>query len=294
MSYSTVAIIYNPNSAGSSKTMAEDFKKNILDRLPKQKVQLMPTKYAGHGEKLAYKIAKRSKNPLIFSSSGDGGYNEVVNGAMKAQNKGFKPTTGLLPAGNANDHFHTVHTEEIIDLIIANKPKHIDLLSISYKSSKKSQQRYAHSYIGFGLSSMVSKELNKTKLNRFKETWLVIRTLLIINPVKLKINNEVGKYDSIIISNVDRMSKYLKVSHPSRMDDGLFEVKVSKHENKLKLIALILQASLIKLKEDQQTKTFSLDTIEQTVAQADGEIITIDANTRVAISIEKQVLNCYV
>jgi diacylglycerol kinase family enzyme len=187
-----------------------------------------------------------------------------------------------------------VHTEEIIDLIIANKPKHIDLLSISYKSSKKSQQRYAHSYIGFGLSSMVSKELNKTKLNRFKETWLVIRTLLIINPVKLKINNEVGKYDSIIISNVDRMSKYLKVSHPSRMDDGLFEVKVSKHENKLKLIALILQASLIKLKEDQQTKTFSLDTIEQTVAQADGEIITIDANTQVAISIEKQILNCYV
>jgi diacylglycerol kinase family enzyme len=294
MSYSTVAIIYNPNSTGSSKTMAEDFKKNILGRLPKQKVQLMPTKYAGHGEKLAYKIAKRTKNPLIFSSSGDGGYNEVVNGAMKAQNKGFKPTTGLLPAGNANDHFHTVHTEEIIDLIIANKPKHIDLLSISYKSSKKSQQRYAHSYIGFGLSSMVSKELNKTKLNRFKETWLVIRTLLIINPVKLKINNEVGKYDSIIISNVDRMSKYLKVSQPSRMDDGLFEVKVSKHENKLKLIALILQASLIKLKEDQQTKTFSLDTIEQTVAQADGEIITIDANTQVAISIEKQILNCYV
>lgn len=294
MNYTTVAIIYNPNSTGPSKAIAEDFMKSMQSRMPKQKVELLPTKYAGHAEKMAYKIAKHSKNPLIFSSSGDGGYNEVVNGAMKAQNKGYTPTTGLLPAGNANDHFHNVHTKNIIDLIIAKTPKRIDLLSISYVSKKKDTQRYAHSYIGFGISSMVSRELNKTKLNRFKETWLVIRTLFTISPVKLKIDTEVGKYDSVIISNVDRMSKYLTVSHPSRMDDGLFEVTISKHENKLKLVALILRASLIKLKEDTQTDTFSLDTIETTVAQADGEILNIDAETHVAITAEKQVLNCFV
>jgi len=294
MNYSTVAIIYNPNSTGSSKTMAEDFKQNILSRIPKQKVKLMPTKYAGHAEKLAYKIARRSKSPLIFSSSGDGGYNEVINGAMKAQKKGSKPTTGLLPAGNANDHYHNVHSDEIIDLMIAKKPKQIDLLRISYVANKKQQHRYAHSYIGFGISSMVSRELNKTKLNKFKETWLVIRTLFTISPAKLKLNEEVGKYDSVIISNVDRMSKYLTVSHPSRIDDGLFEVTISKHENKLKLVALLLQASLVKLKEDQQTNTFSLDTTEHTVAQADGEILDIDANTHVDITIEKQVLNCFI
>jgi diacylglycerol kinase family enzyme len=294
MDYSTVAIIYNPNSTGFSKAMAEDYKKNIQGRIPEQKVKLIATRYAGHGEKLAYKIAKQSKNPLIISSSGDGGYNEVVNGAMKAQNEGFKPTTGLLPAGNANDHYYTVHTEDSIDLIIAKKPKRIDLLRMSYVSNKKNIQRYAHSYIGFGISSMVSKELNKTKLNRFKETWLVIRTLLTISPVELTVDNITGKYDSIIASNADKMSKYLNVSSPSRMDDGLFEVTISRHENKFKLIALILRASLIKLKEDKQTNTFSLDTIEQTVAQADGEILTIDPNTRVDILIEKQVLNCYV
>ena len=294
MNYTTVTIIYNPNSTGSSKAMAEDFMKTIQSRMPEQKVELMPTKYAGHAEKMAYKIAKHSKNPLIFSSSGDGGYNEVINGAMKAQNKGYTATTGLLPAGNANDHFHNVHTENIIDLIIAKKPKRIDLLRISYVSKKKDIQRYAHSYIGFGISSMVSRELNKTKLNRFKETWLVIRTLFTISPVKLKIDTEVRKYDSVIISNVDRMSKYLTVSHPSRMDDGLFEVTISKHENKFKLIALILRASLVKLKEDKQTDIFSLDTIEATVAQADGEILNIDAETHVAIVAEKQVLNCFV
>lgn len=294
MNYPTVAIIYNPNSTGSSKVVAENFKKNIQDHAPKQKIKLIPTKYAGHAEKLAYKISKRYKTPLIFSSSGDGGYNEVINGAMKAQNKGFKPTTGLLPAGNANDHYSNVHTDDIVDLIIANKPKHIDLLRISYTSNKKDRHRYAHSYIGFGISSMVSQELNKTKLNRVKETWLVIRTLFTIGPVKLKIDNTTRKYDSIIISNVDRMSKYLNVSHPSHIDDGLFEVTISRHENKLKLIALILRASLVKLKEDIQTNIFSLDTIEKTVAQADGEIIIIDPNSHVDISIEKQTLTCFV
>lgn len=294
MNYSSIAIIYNPNSTGSSKTMAEDFKKGIEDRMPTQKIKLMPTKYAGHGEKLAYKIAKRSKNPLIFSSSGDGGYNEVVNGAMKAQNKGYAPTTGLLPAGNANDHYHNIHTDEIIDLIITNKPKRIDLLRISYTDNKKTKHRYAHSYIGFGISSMASQELNKTKLNRFNEAWLVIRTLFTINPVTLKIDQEAKKYDSVIISNVDRMSKYLTVSHPSDVNDGLFEVTISRHEHKLKLIALILRASLIKLKEDKRTDTFSLDTVEKTVAQTDGEVLNIDANTHVDITIEKQILNCFV
>lgn len=294
MNYTTVAIIYNPNSTGSSKTMAEDFMKSIQKHIPEQKVKLIPTKYAGHAEKLAYKISKQTKKPLIFSSSGDGGYNEVVNGAMKAQTEGHTPTTGLLPAGNANDHYHNVHTKDIIELITANKPKLIDLLHISYTSNKKAVHRYAHSYIGFGISSMVSRELNKTKLNRFKETWLVIRTLFTIGPVKLKIDGTTGKFDSIIISNVDRMSKYLTVSHPSRMDDGLFEVTISRHENKLKLIALILRASLVKLKEDTQTAEFSLDTTEETVAQADGEILSIDAKTHVAISIEKKALSCFV
>jgi len=294
MNYSAIAIIYNPNSTGSSKTMAEDFMRTIQARIPGQKVKLMPTKYAGHAEKLAYKLSKRSKTPLIFSSSGDGGYNEVVNGAMKAQNKGYTPTTGLLPPGNANDHYHNVHTKNIIDLIIANKPKHIDLLRIGYISKKKATYRYAHSYIGFGISSMVSRELNKTRLNRFKETWLVARTLFTISPVKLKLGNEIGKYDSIIISNVDRMSKYLTVSHPSHLDDGLFEVTISTHENKFKLIGLLLQASLIKLKEDTQTDRFSLTTLEQTVAQADGEVITIDPDSKVDITIEKQVLSCFV
>ena len=61
MTYSTIAIIYNPNSTGSSKDLADDFKTAIKKRLPKQKIELIATEYAGHAEELAYEISKKSK-----------------------------------------------------------------------------------------------------------------------------------------------------------------------------------------------------------------------------------------
>ncbi len=294
MTYTTVAIIYNPNSTGPSKAMAEEFKENLHKKLPEQKIELIATEYPKHAEKLAYDIAKSSKNPLIISSSGDGGYHEVVNGAMKAQNESATPVVGLLPAGNANDHYHNIHTDDIIDMIAAGKTKKIDLLKIFYTNRGAQTHRYSHSYIGFGLTPLVSAELNKTKLNVFKETWFVIRALLTWKPIRFTIEGDSENYNSIIISNVDKMSKYLNVSHPSQIDDGLFEVSTLKHESRFKLISTLLQATLDKIKEDEQTDSFSLHTTKRTMAQADGELIKIDRRTHVRIVIEKQVLNCLV
>ncbi len=294
MNYTTAAIIYNPKSTGSSKKMAENFKKKLLDRFPKLDVDLMPTHYAGHAEVLAYEIAKASKRPLIFSSSGDGGYHEVINGAMKAQKEGYKPTTGLLPAGNANDHYHNVHGEDVIKLIAAEQPKKIDLLHITYMADKKTKHRYAHSYIGFGLSPIVGEELNKTDLNAFKETWLFFKTLATLKPVRLKIKRKVKKYDSVIFSNVNKMSKYFNVAQPSRIEDGLFEVTIFKRRNKIKLFLSLVKASLARLKEDDQVKKFKLKTVDETLAQADGEILTVDPKSRVVVTIKKRTLTCYV
>ena len=86
MTYTTIAIIYNPKSTGQSEELAQEFAADIRQQLPNQKVELIATQHAGHAEELAYELASSSSNPLIISSSGDGGYNEVVNGAIKAQN----------------------------------------------------------------------------------------------------------------------------------------------------------------------------------------------------------------
>jgi diacylglycerol kinase family enzyme len=90
------------------------------------------------------------------------------------------------------------------------------------------------------------------------------------------------------------MSKVLKISGPSPLTDGKFEVTIFTTRHKLKLIALLIHTSVIGAKEDFRTKKFSVRTIHKTLVQIDGEIFELDANTRTILSIEKQVLSCVV
>lgn len=294
MTYTTVAIIYNPKSTGPSKTMAKEFAEKLHERLPKQKIELIATKHAGHAEELAYEIAKKSKNPLIISSSGDGGYNEVVNGAMKAQNEGATVTTSLIPAGNANDHFRNLNKHDLVEQVAGNKTKKIDLLKLTSTTDSKKIERYAHSYIGFGLTPKVGNELNKTELNFFTEVWVVAKTMLLARPVRLKLGEKARYYESVIFSNVDEMSKYVKISQPSRINDGKFEVTIFRRSQKLKLILLLLKASVLGLKEDKRAAKYSLETIGKTLVQLDGEVATLDAGVKVVVGAEKQALTCIV
>src|SRR3982750_2899542 len=106
--YDAITIIYNPNSTGPSEAKARVLHEDLIKRRKRTKITLTPTKRAGHAEDLAYKAAHANRRALIISSSGDGGYHEVINGALRAQLEGAKPTVGLLPAGNANDHYHSL------------------------------------------------------------------------------------------------------------------------------------------------------------------------------------------
>jgi len=294
MTYTTIAIIYNPNSTGPSRDMAKDFAKKLRARMPQQKVELIATTHAGHAEELVYSIAKTSKNPLIISSSGDGGYNEVVNGAMKAQQDGYTVMTSLLPAGNANDHFRNVNKRDLVELVVQGEVKKIDLLKLVSTSGKKKIERYAHSYIGIGLTSKIGNELNKTKLNIFNEVWLVARALITVRPVRLKIGNKIKRYESVVFSNVDEMSKYMKISQSSPINDGKFEVSIFKRRHKLKLILLLLKASVIGLKENTRTAKYTLETVGRTLVQMDGEVRTLDAGVNVCVTAEKQILHCII
>lgn len=294
MSYTAIAIIYNPISTGSSERLARDLKRRLRADLPRQAIELIATEYKGHGSELAYSIAKASKRPLIISSSGDGGYHEVINGVMRAQSEGAHPTTGLLPAGNANDHHRNMHDEDIVSKIKQQKPAKIDLLKMSGTSNGKQMELYAHSYIGLGLTPFVGKELNKTKLNAMAETWVVIRALLRVRSIKLRLNGKVERYESVIFSNIDTMSKYLSVSQSSSMTDGKFEVTIFGHRSKLQLIATLLKASTQGVEEDHRVSKFSLQTVHRTLIQADGEVIVLDAKSNLDIVAEPKVLSCIV
>lgn len=295
MSYSAIVIIYNPNSTGPSKALADDLKRRILKQIPSQQnVRLIATKYAGHGEQIAYDVAKASKNPLIFSSSGDGGYHEVINGAIKAQEEKANPTVGLLPGGNANDHYTQLHSENIVNLISKGKSRNIDLLHLSAHSNNTSFSRYAHSYIGLGLTPWVGRELTKANLNPINQVVISLKSLFNFRPVKIRIKNSPQTYNSIIFSNIDVMAKVLQISRPSKIDDGVFEVTIFRQTGKLRLFVSLLKASIATTDEDAQMSHYEFETIKKTLVQLDGEVFTIDAKAKVTIRSERKILRCIV
>lgn len=294
MRYRPITIIYNPNSTGNSKLYAEELKEKLLVQSRQFQVVLRPTKYAGHAETLAYQAAKKGTHPLVISSSGDGGYNEVVNGLMKAQQEGASPVAGLLPAGNANDHYKNTHESDVVQAIVNKKEQKLDVLKISLVSDGKSIERYAHSYIGIGLTPQVAQELNKTKLNWLNEIVIVGKTLLYLKPSHILVKGEVRSYDSIVFSNIGRMAKILTLSKEANPKDGLFEMTTFHRRSKLNLMNQLIRSSTVGLHGGKKLTEYSFETVKKLPIQLDGEVVTADANSRVMITIEPKALRCII
>jgi diacylglycerol kinase (ATP) len=292
--YSAITIIYNPNSTGSGETLAMGLEKQLRKLSPRPRVAVVPTQYRGHAEALAYEIAHATERPLIISSSGDGGYHEIVNGIMRAQKEGAHVVSGLLPAGNANDHFRNLHDKDMLSAIKAGKTQQIDLLKLSYSSEGKDHIRYAHSYIGLGLTPEAGQELNRHKLNLWTEIWIVAKVLFRLRPVRLRVKGSLRTYDSLIFSNIPRMSKILSLSDVADARDGKFEITAFRRHSKLRLIARLFAASVNGLHGTRQASEFTFTTTGRTTIQLDGEIKHLPADVTVAVSIEPLTLRCII
>lgn len=293
-SFSNISIIYNPTSTGPSKTLAQQLAKELRKTSLKSKVRIISTRYRGHAESIAYKVAIESPRQLIISSSGDGGYNEVINGVMIAQQEGAKAATGLLPAGNANDHFRYLNRQDTLNQILKGRVRKIDLIQITATNNQSAWTRYAHSYIGIGLTPNVGKELNKFSLNPFNEKWIALRAFFKLQPVRLRVRGVIKIYDSIIFANIGRMSKVLSLSDTASVNDGKFELITFKHQTRGKLVAHVFQAATKGLRTTNRRTEYSFKTIESISIQLDGEVSVLPAGTQVKITIATRALSCIV
>jgi diacylglycerol kinase (ATP) len=288
-----IYIIYNPVSTGDSQKNARKLYTQLKKRMPKKTIiELIKTEYAGHAEEIAKRIGTKGKKTLIVSSSGDGGYNEVINGALKNPNKTVM--TGLIPSGNANDHHRGLTNGQFVEDVVAGRTMKIELLKVNAKINGRRWQRYAHSYIGIGLSPAIGKELTKAKLNFFNEKWLLLKFFFKYTHAKIIVNREVRSYSSLIFSSVSVMSKVIKLSKNVAPNDGKFQVSSIYHQNKLRVLSWLLIATTRGLEEHATTSRYKFKSIKSLPIQLDGEVFTIDKNTRVTITGEKNALVCIV
>jgi diacylglycerol kinase (ATP) len=284
-----IIIIYNPNSTGDGKSNAQNLKNQLAD-ISTISVTLQPTKSAGHAEEMVKKLANDSTT-MIISSSGDGGYHEVINGTLSHGENTSKIITGLLPSGNANDHYNAVHSGDIVERIKNNDIQRIDVLKITVGD----WTRYAHSYAGIGLTPHIGEKLTQATLNPFNEIWLTIRYFLNFRPVKIRTTTGTHRYDSLIFSNIERMSKYLTLSSEARIDDGKFEVIGSKAGTFTKILKHLFKASTVGLTEDaNHVNNYSFTSVRPISMQLDGEVFRFAAGSEVRVSIAPKALNCII
>jgi diacylglycerol kinase family enzyme len=276
-----VIVLYNPVSTGSSAENAKQLVEQLKNISKELNVHLKKTEYAGHAEELAKEYAKSKKTVLLVSSSGDGGYNELINGALS-----IKPNniyTSLLPSGNANDHYNFIGTDSLVEHIVSGKSKRIDVLKVTSRIAGKPWVRYAHSYVGIGLTPVIGKELTKEKLNFFNEKWLTLKYLFKFHHVTIIRKDKKIRYSSLIFSNINQMSKVIQLSKNASINDGKFEVNAIRHRSKFYLIMQLFRAATIGLEENSSLDMYEFKTLKKALIQLDGEDFTLDGKAIVKI-----------
>lgn len=283
--YDHITVIYNPKSTGNSAELAKTCVKNLKALCPNSDISLVPTKYIAHAEQIAQEAAEKKGKCLIISSSGDGGYNEVINGVMKSKQSAKNVTCAVLPAGNANDHSRTMHDEPLTERLDSVKSIRIDLLKVVIKNNKKSVTRYAHSYIGLGFTPLVALELNKHRLNPIKEAMLVFKTFRQFKPFKIKQFGRVRTLDNLVFSNINQMAKFLTLADKNRPRDGRFEVILFKHRSKFWLLYKLLVAMVSWVKPQKRAIRYAFIAMQDMPMQLDGEVIGLLKGTKVVVTI---------
>ena len=279
--YDEIVIIYNPNSTGDSKANAKELEKQLKAR--KLPAKCVATKYAGHAQKIACEYATKKQKTLLVSSSGDGGYNEVVNGVLAHEKT--TATTYVLPSGNANDHHHATAKGTPADHIATHKEDSTDVLKVTTAVNGKPWERYAHSYAGIGLTAYIGKKLTEADLNPINEKFIVLKYLLLFQHVTIRKDRQKKRYASIIFGSIDRMSKLLKLTGANKsMRDGKMEVYELRSRSTAKLLLALLLGATKGFAPAKTTKEYSFATTRALDIQLDGEVTKIDANATVTVT----------
>ena len=287
-SFDRIVIIFNPQSTGDAPRSAEELRDELAGRLPTMPLELCPTHHAGHARELAREAAGTGC-PLLISVSGDGGYNEVVNGVMDAGND--RAVCAVRAAGNANDHRRTTKERPLADAIVAGDVRRIDLLRLTVDDGPAAQVRYAHSYIGVGLTPVVAVDLEKGGKGSWREILSTVRAFSRFRPFPIRLEDGRRRaVDSLVFANISGMAKYATLSEGARPDDGRFEVVTQRRTGKLRVLATALRAATRGLGPQPSTTHYAFTTLVPMPLQLDGELVELDADTPVAVDISPRAL----
>ncbi|HXV93269.1 MAG TPA: diacylglycerol kinase, partial [Pseudonocardia sp.] len=191
----------------------------------------------------------------------------------------------VLPAGNANDHRRATRERPLTEAILAGDVRRIDLLRVTIGDGEGGVIRYAHSYVGLGITPTVALELEQGGKGSLREIWSTVRTFSRFRPFEIETEHGRERFDSIILANISEMAKYASLSDDGRPDDGRFEVIVLRHTAKWRVLGTALRAALRGLGPQPTAREYRFRTVKPIPMQVDGELIELEAGVPVAVEI---------
>lgn len=283
-----VVVVFNPNSSGNSPEHARTLVAELAEQAPRLPVELVETRRAGHAVELARTAAAEASGTLVVSASGDGGYHEVVNGLLQAAADGHGDAfAAVLPSGNANDHASTVQTRPLADAILAGGVTRLDVLALDVAGQPR---RWAHSYIGLGLSPVAAVEINRHHFGAVREVLAVVRTFWAYRPFGIVHDGRRIAVDSLVFANIDRMAKYVELSADGAPDDGRFEVVLIAHRSRPTLLLDVVRALRGRLAPSSRSRPYRFTTATAMPLQLDGEVLDLPAGAEVTVSCQLHAL----
>jgi diacylglycerol kinase (ATP) len=286
--FDRIVIIFNPQSTGDAARSAEELRAELTRRLPAVPLDLCPTRHAGHARELAREAAGTGRT-LLVSVSGDGGYNEVVDGVMQSGND--QAVCAVRAAGNANDHRRVTRERPLADAIVAGDVRRIDLLRLTVGSGSVAQTHFAHSYIGVGLTPVVAVDLEKGGKGSWKEIVSVVRAFSRFRPFPIRLENGRRRsIDSLVFANIAEMAKYATLSEDSRPDDGRFEVITQRRTGRLRVLGTAIRAATRGLGPQPSATHYAFTALAPMPLQLDGELMELERDTLITVDIAPRAL----
>ena len=275
-----VLLVYNP-FAGSGKS-----KKVLLDVeeiLHKKGIQydLLQTHARGDAIRMVFE-SDLSKYDGLISSGGDGTFHEVLNGYFL--NKGNKkPPIGIIPNGTGNAFARELglngfEFEKAIAIIKEKKTKKID---IGYCETQN-EAFYFHNMLGFGMVTDINLATNKyKKLGTASYTLATLEKIFFLKtyPLEIILDGKTIKQENLFveIANTKYTGADFLVAPHAVLDDGLFDVILSKKTSRFKILRILLQVFKGKHVHNKDIDCYKANSI--IVKTKEAKILTPDGET---------------
>ncbi len=281
-------IILNP-VAGKGNALKR--RPEIEDFFRKHKLvyEIILTEHPGHGILLAEQYGTRS-GTVVIAAGGDGTSNEVINGLMhaaaKTENK--TPVFGVLAVGRGNDFAYgaNIPAELGKDLLRIKDGKAVSMDVGEVRGGDYPDGRFFGNGVGIGFDTLVG--LAAAKMNHirggFAYTLGALKTL-IEYPEAPEIKITCGEKSFFIspalvsVMNGRRMGGSFFMAPHAEMDDGLFDICMTRQGKRRQLLAAMIDYGKGEQEKRQDTVTARAAHVEiealsgSLAVHADGETI---------------------